>query len=249
MRKQVVDYKSQIINALEKGELIIIAAECEVWYHGKVESYLAEGDRVIVIKQDRVLLVHQPDGVNPINYMKENTEHRLVEGDDGLFLKSKNTFLKDYMDIRFHKIHFVSTHLLEDSGKILVSGSEKDMSDMIYENPILIEQGFKPFSREEHTQFGFIDVFGTDKNGRIVIIECKRDFADFKAVSQLHRYIHKIMKSKGITEDKMRGIIAAPRMSENALVMLKEHGYEFKSVQPPKYLEKYDKKQKKLGEY
>jgi len=249
MKKQVIDYKSQIINSLEKHELVIIAAECEVWYHGKVESYLVMGDRIIIVKQDRVLLVHQPEGVNPINYMKENTEHRLVEDEKGLFLKSKNIFLKDYMDIKFHKIHFVSTHLLEDSGNILVSGSEKDMSDMIYDNPALIEEGLKPFSREEHTKFGFIDVFGTDKNGKIVVIECKRDFADFKAVNQLHRYIHKIMKSKGIKEETVRGIIAAPRMSENALVMLKEQNYEFKSVSPPKYLQKYDSKQKKLGEY
>jgi len=249
MKTQVIDYKSDIKNAIEKKAFIVIAAECEVWYHGKVESYLVEGDRIIIIKQDRVLLVHQPGGVNPINYMKENTEHRLVEEKDGVYLKSKNIFLKDYMDIKLHKIHFVSTHLLDDVGDILVSGSERDMSDMIYENPLLIEEGFKPFSREEHTKFGFIDVFGTDKNGKIVVIECKRDFADFKAVNQLHRYIHKIMKSKGVKEETIRGIIAAPRMSENALVMLKEQGYEFKSVSPPKYLAQYDSKQKKLGEY
>lgn len=240
---------AKIMSALEKNEFIIIAAECVVWYHGKVESYLPEGDRIIIIKQDKVLLVHQPGSVNPINYMKENTEHRIVDDENGVFLRSKNMFLKDYMDIQFHKIHFVSTHLLKDSGAISISGSERDMSDMIYENPLLIEEGFKPFSREEHTQFGFIDVFGTDKNGNIVVIECKRDFADFKAVSQLHRYIHKIMKSKGVLEEKIRGIIAAPRMTENALVMLKEQGFEFRLVNPPKYHARYDKKQKRLGEF
>lgn len=246
---EVIDYKSQIMNAFERNELIIIAARCEVWYHGKVESYLPEGDRLIIIKQDKTLLVHQPSGVNPINYMKENTEHKLIEDNEGIFLKSRNLFLKDYMDIKLLRIHFVSDHLLEDSGKILVQGSEADMSDMIFENPELIEKGFKPFSREEHTKVGFIDVFGTDKDEKIIVIECKRDFADFKAVSQLHRYIHKIMKSKGVSEDKIRGIIAAPRITENALVMLKDQGYEFKSISPPKYLEKYDKDQKRLGEY
>ena len=249
MRNEIINHESQIMNALERNELIIIAARCEVWYHGKVESYLPEGDRLIVIKQDKTLIVHQPNGVNPINYMKENTEHKLIEDNNAIFLKSRNLFLKDFMDIKLLRIHFVSNHLLEDPGKILVQGSEKDMSDMIYENPELIEKGFKPFSREEHTKFGFIDVFGNDKNGKIVVIECKRDFADFKAVSQLHRYIHKIMKSKGVEENFIRGIIATPRISENALVMLKDHGYEFKSIGPPKYLEKYDSKQKRLGEY
>ncbi|GIU69915.1 MAG: endonuclease NucS [Candidatus Woesearchaeota archaeon] len=243
------EYIGRVKELLEKKNLVVIATECEVWYHGKVESYLPQGDRVIVIKQDRVLLVHQPSGVNPINYMKENTEHNIVENSEGIFLKSKNTLLKDYMEIKFHRIYFVSSFLLEDSKDIIVSGSEKDMSDMIYYNPYLIEDGFKPFSREEHTRFGFIDVFGTDANGKIVVIECKRDFADFKAISQLHRYIHKLVKSKGIPESSVRGIIAAPRISDNALMMLKEYGYEFKSINPPKYLEKYDSNQKRLFEY
>jgi hypothetical protein len=238
-----------IIDALEKPETIIIAAECEVNYYGKVESFLPIGDRLIIIKADKTLLVHQPTGVNPINYMKEGTEHRIVKNDEGTFLKSRHLFLKDYMDIKLIRIYFVNIHGLEDGHKIQVQGSEEHMSDMIYENPELIEKGFKPYSREEHTKFGFIDVFGTDKTGKIVIIECKRDFADFKAISQLHRYVHRMMKSKGVAEKDIRGIIAAPRMTENALQMLKEQGYEFRPVQPPKYLERYDKKQKRLGEY
>jgi hypothetical protein len=239
----------QINNALDRNETVIIAANCEVAYYGKVESFLPAGDRIILIKNDKTLLVHQPDGVNPINYMKEGTEARLYIEDNHVILKAKHVFLKDFLDAKIHKIHFIDSHKLEDGGKIQVIGSEADMSDMIYENPQLIESGFKPFSREEHTKVGFIDVFGTDKNGKVVVIECKRDNADFKAVQQLHRYIHKICKSKGIKEDRIRGIIAAPRISQNAKVMLEELGYKFVSVSPPKYLERYDKKQKRLGEY
>lgn len=235
--------------ALKNPETIIIGANCEVSYYGKVESFLPSGDRIIIIKADKTLLVHQPNGVNPINYMKEGTEHSIVKNKDGIFLKSRHLFFKDYMDIKFDKIYFVTSSALEDGHKIQLQGSEEDMSDMIYENPELIEKGFKPYSREEHTKVGFIDVFGTDKKGKIVIIECKRDFADFKAIHQLHRYVHKIMKTKGISEKDIRGMIAAPRITENAEKLLKEHGYEFKSVMPPKYLAKYDKKQKKLGEY
>jgi len=238
-----------INNALEKNETIVIAAACEVAYFGKVESFLPDGDRLIIIKSDKTLLVHQPDGVNPINYMKEGTEVHIVVEDGIVWLRARHLFLKDFLDAKLHKIHFVSSHKLEDGTDIQVLGSEADMSDMIYENPIIIEKGFKPFSREEHTKFGFIDVFGTDKDGRMVVIECKRDNADFKAVQQLHRYIHKICKSKGVKEENIRGIIASPRISSNAKVMLEEQGYRHVSVNPPKYLERYDKKQKRLGEY
>jgi hypothetical protein len=243
------EYIAQINNALERNETVIIAANCEVSYFGKVESYLPAGDRIIVIKSDKTLLVHQPSGVNPINYMKEGTEAKIVVEDGEILLKAKHLFLKDFLDAKIHRIHFVNNHKLEDGGNIEVVGSERDMSDMIFENPLLIEKGFKPFSREEHNKYGFVDVFGTDKDGKIVVIECKRDNADFKAVQQLHRYIHKICKSKGIKEENIRGIIASQKISSNAKVMLEELGYSFVSVSPPKYLERYDKKQKRLGEY
>ena len=243
------EYIGQINNALERNETVIIAANCEVSYYGKVESYLPAGDRIILIKSDKTLLVHQPGGVNPINYMKEGTEAKIVVENGEIILKARHLFLKDFLDAKIHKIHFVNAHKLEDGGSIEVVGSEADMSDMIYNNPLLIEKGFKPFSREEHNKYGFVDVFGTDKDGKIVVIECKRDNADFKAVQQLHRYIHKICRSKGIKEENIRGIIACPKISANAKVMLEELGYSFVSVTPPKYLERYDKKQKRLGEY
>ncbi|MGV8141693.1 MAG: endonuclease NucS [Candidatus Woesearchaeota archaeon] len=243
------DYISKVNSALERNETVIIAARCEVSYYGKVESYLHDGDRIILIKSDKTLLVHQPSGVNPINYMKEGTEVKLIVEDGKKILKARHLFLKDFLEAKIHKIYFVETYKLEDGAGIEVVGSEADMSDMIYGNPLLIEKGFKPFSREEHTQYGFIDVFGTDKDGKIVVIECKRDTADFKAVQQLHRYIHKICKSKGITEENVRGIIASPKISSNAKAMLDELGYKFISINPPKYLERYDKKQMRLGEY
>ncbi|MGV8087350.1 MAG: endonuclease NucS [Candidatus Woesearchaeota archaeon] len=252
MKEKIIEpeeYVASINNSLEKNETVIIAVNCDVSYYGKVESYLPKGDRIIIIKNDKTLLIHQPSGINPINYMKEGTEVKVIIENNEIILKAKHLFLKDFLDAKISNIHFVSTHKLEDGGKIEVVGSEADMSDMIYENPLLIEKGFKPFSREEHTKFGFIDVFGTDKDGKIVVIECKRDNSDFKAVQQLHRYIHKISKSKGIKEENIRGIIASPRISSNARVMLEELGYSFVSITPPKYLERYDKKQKRLGEY
>jgi endonuclease len=249
MSKETIENISKINIALERNETVIIAATCEVSYYGKVESYLPRGDRIIIVKNDKTLLVHQPDGVNPINYMKEGTEVKVVIEDGEINLKAKHLFLKDFLDAKIHQIHFVNNHKLEDGRNIEVVGSEADMSDMIYENPMLIEKGFKPFSREEHNKYGYVDVFGTDKDGKIVVIECKRDNADFKAVQQLHRYIHKICKSKGIKEENIRGIIASQKISSNAKAMLEELGYSFVSVSPPKYLERYDKKQKRLGEY
>ncbi|MBW2972382.1 DUF91 domain-containing protein, partial [Candidatus Woesearchaeota archaeon] len=128
--------------------------------------------------------------------------------------------------------------------KIQIIGTERDMSEMIYNNPALIAPDFKPVSMEEQTQYGFIDVFGYDKDNNLVIVECKRYCADLSAVTQLRRYVEKMKKAKG-TENVL-GVVAAPKITANALTMAEDWGYRFVAVDPPKYKERYNKDQKTL---
>ena len=60
-----------INNALSKNKTVIIGCHCSVKYSGRAESFLPKGDRLVVIKQDGSLLIHQPYGSSPVNYMKE----------------------------------------------------------------------------------------------------------------------------------------------------------------------------------
>jgi len=239
----------KINESFQKNETIVFSTNCSIKYSGRAESFLPDGDRIIIIKSDGTLLVHQPKGNNPINYMKENTEHRLVKNEKGLFLLSQNPALKEFMDIKLNKVHFINSQYLIDEKKIEISGTEKDMAEMIYRNPGLISHDFRPLSMEEHTKYGFIDVFGHDRNNTLVIVECKRYKGDLSAVTQLRRYVEKIRKSKGLEKGKVRGILACPGISPNARKMLEDWGFEWKQLTPPNYLERHDKKQKKLGEY
>ncbi|MBI4145163.1 endonuclease NucS [Candidatus Woesearchaeota archaeon] len=241
---QLSDYATLLADALTRNETIVLACTCSIRYSGRAESHLGRGDRVIVIKSDKAILVHQPTGNAPINYMKPDTSHTAVMDGSKLLLRSKNLPLKEFLDITIERVHFYNSHKLEDGQTIVVAGTEEDMSNMLYDNPEMIEEGFKPVSREEQTKYGFIDVFGTDKEGTLTIVECKRYCADLSAVTQLRRYVEKMMVSKGIT--KVRGILAAPKITENARKMLEDWGFEFKSVKPPKYLEEFDKKQSTL---
>jgi len=238
------DYSTLLSDALGRNETIVLGCKCSIRYSGRAESFLGGGDRVIMIKSDKAILVHQPTGNAPINYMKPQSTHTVVFENGELLLKSKNLPLKEFLDISIAKIHFFNSHKLEDSQTILIAGTEEDMSNMLYENPELIEEGFKPVAREEQTKYGFIDVFGNDKNGTLTVVECKRYCADLSSVTQLRRYVEKIMISKGIS--KVRGILAAPKITENAKRMLEDWGFDFKSIKPPKYLEEFDKRQTKL---
>lgn len=236
-----------IRDALKARKTIIIACHCSIAYSGRAESFLDFGDRIIIVKQDAALLVHQPANSNPVNYMKPESQHSISLLNGILSLKSTNIPLKEYMDIAITLVHFWKAELLEDNKSIEIQGTEKDMSDMIFSNPCMIEPGFTPLSQEEHTKYGFIDVFGFDNKNVLTVIECKRYIADPSAVDQLNRYVKKIKDAKGVKS--VRGILAAPKISPSAKRMLDDLGLEFKALAPPKFLERYQKSQKALGDF
>ena len=177
--------------------------------------------------------------------MKPGTRHTLTYNGVELFLNSRNLAIKEFLDVKIQHVNFFNSFRHEDAHTIQIAGTERDMSDMIYDNPKLIEEGFKPLSREEHTRYGFIDVFGQDKDNNLTIIECKRYVGDLKAVTQLRRYVERIKEAKGIPN--VRGILACPKISPNALKMLQDWGFEYRSVEPPKYLERHNKDQRTLS--
>jgi len=244
---ELIDFKVNFEEAIARNDSIVFFCNCEIIYSGRAEAYLARGDRMIIVKGDNTLLVHQPDGSSPVNYMKPGSKIELQELEDHLILKSQNLDYKDYLDVEIFRVHSFMSHKLEDGLKLELAGNERDMSDMIKEHPELISPDFSPLSREEHTKFGFIDVFGHDKKGNIMIVECKRYTASLQCVTQLRRYVEKISELKGLPVERVKGILASPSISPNALEMLNKWGFEWKQVNPPKRLERYNKDQKTLG--
>lgn len=243
---RINDFAAWFRKALNRSQAIVFSCNCTISYNGRAESHLSKGDRIFLIKPDKTLIIHQPEGSSPVNYMKPGTEHKIVMNGKQHYLVSSNNALKEYMEILLNNVHFYNSCSPSDGQKITLQGTEKDMSDHMYQNPELVEQGFKPLSREEHTKYGFIDLFGLDRQGTLLVVECKRYNADLAAVTQLRRYVERVKKSKNLK--RVRGMIAAPKISANALRMLTDWGYSFRRVHPPKRL-KRALDQKKLGEF
>ena len=241
------EYVSLISDALNRNETIVLACYCTVRYSGRAESFLNWGDRLIVVKSDNALLVHQPQGNAPVNYMKPGSDINVRVEEGNLLVYGKHVHKKEYLWVSIERVHFFNSSRLEDGSSIVIQGTERDMSDMLYKNPELIEDGFTPVSQEEQTTYGFIDVFGNDSNGKLTVVECKRYVADLGAVTQLRRYVERVKETKGIEE--VRGILAAPKITPNAEKMLKNWGFDFRSVKPPMYLERFDRKQKRLDSW
>ncbi len=233
--------------SISANECAVFFCQCEIRYSGRAEAHLPTGDRIIMIKSDNTILVHQPEGSAPINYMKEGSKIEVERKEHHAVIKSQNQKYKDHLEIDIYIVHSFISQRLEDGQKIHLEGSEKDMSDMIYDNPELISKDFKPLSREEHTKYGFIDVFGYNKKNELVVVECKRYSAGLDAITQLRRYVEKIKSLKGLKV--VHGIVAAPEITPNALKMANDWGYRFAEVHPPKRLEKYNKSQKGLHEF
>ena len=100
-------YPAQFEEAMRKNNAVMLSAKCEVWYSGQVESYLPLGDRLILIKDDGVMVVHQPQGNNPINYLKPGATYSMTAMDGHIFLNGNNIKLKEYMDVKIQKIHLL----------------------------------------------------------------------------------------------------------------------------------------------
>jgi RecB family endonuclease NucS len=225
----------------------IVNGRCRIWYSGRAESFLDSGERLVIIKKDGTILVHRGEGSTPVNWMPATTFHAVSVSNDKLVLTSVLQKDGQQLKMEFDKLNFISSFALDDSADFVSAGSEKEMARMVYNNPGLIGSGFKPLSLEEHTRYGFIDIFGYDKENVLTVVECKRYSAGLDAVTQLRRYVERVKKSKGLA--KVNGIIAAPKITPNALVMLQDYGFSFVKVEPPKYFEDVKKKQKKLDHF
>lgn len=235
---------SLLQNALRRKETIILVANCIVEYSGRAETRLQAGDRIIIIKPDTTLLIHQPQGATPVNWMKES-QIAVEKVDNSYVLQCRGQ--KEFLDIYLHRIHFMNTANLCDGQKLQLTGHERDMADMIAADPSVIEEGLRFAGQEEQTRYGFIDVLCYDKAGNLVVVECKRDKGGLDAVTQLRRYVERIKDLRGIA--RVRGILACPSMTGNAKKMLESWGFKHAVVEPPKYLERFRKDQRRLEEF
>ena len=105
------------------------------------------------------------------------------------------------------------------------------MQKAILSQPSLLEEGFKPISFEKKVKPGFVDVYGVDKGGRLVVVEIKRKTAGKEAALQLAKYIDAI---RGKADREVRGILAAPSIAKDTQRVLVTLGLEFKHLDPKK---------------
>jgi hypothetical protein len=224
-----------IINeGLSKRAVITIMASCRVYYDGRAVSRLELGDRIIMIKSDGSFIIHQDRNLEPVNWQPPKTKVAADIHQGMVKIKGVRRNPHETLEVEILNTHLASYFIGEDSESLELAGYEADMGDLIFKDPEVIEKGFRPTSREYHTPQGFIDILGKDQQGNITILELKSRKAGTNAVKQLRRYVDCFSDHK----EKVRGVLVAPSITDDAQELLEEQNMEFKALKPPRELGK-----------
>ncbi len=236
----LAEAQEAIDKALKQRRTLVIAGRCHVHYSGRARSTLEPGERLLIIKEDGSLLVHRPTGYEPVNWQPSGSVFHVEVKSNELEIHGVRQKPRENVRVAFSEVFMVSALSLADAGDFLLHATEDDMHRAILMKPELFEEGFKPISWEKKVEPGFVDIYGEDKNGKLVIIEVKRKTANKEAALQLAKYIEPI---KAKVNRELRGVLAAPSLAKDVQRMLVTLGLEYKALDPKKCAEVLTKEQ------
>ena len=235
IRPSVAEAEDAVRESISQNRTLLVAGRCWVHYHGRAKSKLGPGERILIVKSDGSLLVHRSAGYEPVNWMPGGDVVFHVQGNnETLEIRALRKKPAETVTVSFDEIHFVTSLVLVDSGDFTLYASEEDMQKAILIRPDLLEEGFKPVTYEKKVEPGFVDVYGVDRDGKLVVVEIKRKTAGKEAAFQLARYIAAI-KTKA--NRAVRGILVAPSIAKDVQRVLVTLDLEFKHLDPKKCAE------------
>jgi RecB family endonuclease NucS len=227
---------SEAAEILEKAfrarSFALIIGNCRVDYEGRASSTLEWGERIAMVKQDGSVLVHRPMGYEPVNWQPPKCVVKVKLNDSGLVVSASRAQPRENVSIEFKEIYLTATGTLADSGEFALHVTEEQMKQAILTAPDLVENGLRPLQQEKSLgEAGFTDIFAEDKNGRLVVVEIKRNAASKDAVLQLERYLETLRKK---VNRPLRGIVVAPELRKSAQPLLDSLKLEYVRLAPEK---------------
>jgi len=235
-------------NSFAKHEPALVIGNCRVGYEGRASSTLEWGERIVIVKADGSVLVHRPTGYEPVNWQPQGCLFQVDTPSDGrLRIRAIRRQPREVVDIYFDRIRLIFSSRLNDSGEFYLHVSEEQMKDALLSQPEMLEPQFKLIDYERKVEPGFVDVYGIDKDGKLVVVEIKRNPIGRDAVLQLKRYIDAIRKETG---QLVRGMVVGPSLKKGAQTLLATLNLEFKQLLPKKCFEVLQaRKTRKLSEF
>src|SRR6266480_7094879 len=178
----------------------LIVARCSVEYSGRLSAVLPEAVRLLMLKADGSVLVHDDaGGYKPLNWMTGPTV--IEELGDVLLVRKPKT--EDVLEIRLAEVLSDVTHDMGESAALQKDGVERDLQLELAAAPTALGEELMLVRREWSTDIGPVDLMCRDEEGAWVAVEIKR-IGTLDAVEQLTRYLERIRPEL----DGCRGVLA-----------------------------------------
>jgi endonuclease len=191
----------------------LIVARCEVVYSGRVSAVLPEAVRLLILKADGSVLVHDDaGGYKPLNWMTAPT----FVADEGARLLVTKPKTEDQLEIRLVEVLSDVAHDMGESAALQKDGVERDLQLALAAAPEALGEELTLVKREWATEIGPVDLMCKDAAGEWVAVEIKR-IGTIEAVEQLTRYLDFIRQDPA--KAGCRGILAAQRLKPQAVAL------------------------------
>jgi RecB family endonuclease NucS len=196
----------------------LLVARCEVLYTGRLTATLPEAVRLLVLKSDGSVLVHDDaGGYKPLNWMTPPT---MVDEDEGLIVVRKRAGKsEDRLEIRIAEVLSDVTHDMGESVALQKDGVERHLQEELAARPDVLGAKLRLVRREWPTDIGPVDLMCRDESGDWVAVEIKR-VGTIDAVEQLSRYLERIEL------EGCRGILAAQAIKPQARTLAESRGID-----------------------
>jgi len=196
----------------------LLVARCEVRYSGRLSAVLPEAVRLLILKGDGSVLVHDDaGGYKPLNWMTAPTT--VEQKGDVLVVRKPKT--DDVLEIRLAEILSDVVHDMGESVSLQKDGVERDLQEELAAAPHALGEELVLVKREWPTEVGPVDLMCKDANGEWVAVEIKR-VATIEAVEQLTRYLGFIRQDPA--KASCRGILAAQAIKPQAATLAESRG-------------------------
>lgn len=223
--------RAWLSEGIHSAQLVTAFGRCTVEYEGRAASSLGPGQRQLMLKPDGTTLLHTAEGQQPVNWLPPGCKQRCSLAADTLVVEAVDEAEDQQLTIQFEQIGLVTAVSMTDTATLEVSGTEAALKERILETPAIIEAGFRPLATERETPAGPVDIYGEAADGTTVIVELKRRRVGPDAVGQLDRYVTALATTLHDDAD-LRGILAAPSVTDRGRTLLAKKGLEFVSVEP-----------------
>jgi RecB family endonuclease NucS len=200
----------------------LIVARCEARYTGRLDTYLPEALRLVMMKSDgSVMIQADTGGYKPQNWMTPPTT---IEEEDGLIVVRKpNGKDEDRIEIRISEVLSDVIHDMGEAAALERDGVEKHLQELLAEQPGECGEGLRLVRREWPTDIGPVDLMCRDEDDEWVAVEIKR-VGTIDAVEQITRYLERIRLTPGM--GACRGVLAAQTIKPQARVLAEGRGID-----------------------